>query len=138
MRPKLKFEFRTDKLGFAIDKLNGLMQDKEYTVFVYDKKQKRSLNQNALMHMWFDILGKEIGQSMEMTKEQMKVKFAPVEIIDPETGEVMIIGKPTHLMNKDEMTSFLDELRKFSMDFFNVRLPLPEDLSFEQLIEAHH
>lgn len=138
MKPKLKFNFTKEKLGYAIDRLNELSALKQYSVFVYDQKQKRSLNQNALMHMWFDIISQEIGQSMEMTKEQFKFKFCPVEIADPETGERTVIGKPTHLMTKDEMTAFLDETRKFAMDFFNVRLPIPEDLSFEQLIEAHH
>ncbi len=135
MRAKIKRTFNRDNLAQMIDLLYKLPED-EYLLIVYKEKQKRSLPQNRLLHMWFSILGEQLSQSAAYTKEQFKLTICPVEIADV-SGKKMIIGKPTSEMSKEEMKNFLNETWRIAMDFYNIRLPLPEDLNIEQIVEAY-
>lgn len=97
---------------------------------VWFKKHKaqRSYQQNRLMWMWLDILSDETGHSPLDLHEILKVKFLGTE--SRRLGnEEFVIAKSTTNLNTKDFTDYLEKMRCLG-NTMNIRLPLPEDLSW--------
>ena len=99
---------------------------------------KRSLPQNAYLHLLFTLFTNELnalGNTFTMieVKELLKTKFATIDVINESTGEV--IGqrvKGTSEMSKGEMIEFIDNIIRYGKEIFNFNLPYPnESMTFE-------
>jgi hypothetical protein len=112
--------------------LSGL-EGKKVRITLEKVSAKRSLSQNAYLHLLFTIftdalnyLGNEF--KMEEVKAICKTKFCTIDVINNNSGEV--IGqriKGTSEMNKMEMVEFIDSVIRWAADYFHITLPYPNE-----------
>lgn len=83
--------------------------------------------------MWYTIIADEIGIEMEEAKDLIKKKFLTVVLIDKhgneihdENGEIQFKVRDTSDLNKLETVEYMDKIYRWSIDFLNCTLPLPE------------
>lgn len=97
-------------------------------------KSKRSLEQNALFHMYVGIIAKELGyggrEGAEEMKEIIKFKFLRFEKIAPDGEEVLEYVRPTHLLSKYDFIGFIDSVIRWASGF-GIVLPDPSDYGYE-------
>ena len=99
------------------------------------RKNQRSLNQNAYLHLLFTIFKNELNAlgneyTMLQVKELCKCKFSLIDVVNESTGEC--IGqriKGTHEMSKVEMMQFIDDVIRWGADMFHITLPYPGEQS---------
>lgn len=121
----------------AVNLINRLPLDNDkpiWEVVVRKFKRKRSVDQNNLVHMWFQIIANETGNDMETVKEYIKAKYlAPVfrEWVDPATKEKSLVGcsRSTTDLTVEEMTAFINNVEQFALEL-GVILPMPEEYRY--------
>lgn len=81
---------------------------KEVSVEITEWKNKRSTDQNALMHKMFTVYGDEIGYTMEEAKWLLKKMFGINRLMrNKKTGTQELLVRNTSSYNIEEMTEFL-------------------------------
>ena len=86
-------------------------------------RQKRSLQQNALLHKWFDEIAKVTGEySADDIKTLMKAKFSPTKLV---CGEM--IPTATSKLNSAQMAEFMDQVSGFAATY-GVALTQPNEV----------
>ena len=138
----MTFEFfsdvKEDKLQANIRKLIAdcltTFNGKRVSIVIKRIKSKRSLNQNNYIHVLFTIFAKELtaltGEvySMETVKNMCKLKFAQIDVVDKNTGE--IIGKDleaTSKMSKSRCAEFTEQIIRWAAEQFQIVLPYPNE-----------
>lgn len=105
-------------------------------VTIENYKRTRSLGQNNLFHLICGVLAKELGETMLDMKIQLKAWYgvweprvdkSGNEIVDAETGEIMMRLKSTSDYSTEEKTALIDGTYDFAKKA-KVKLPDPEDL----------
>lgn len=97
------------------------MPPQEIVIRTY--RQKRSVQQNALLHKWFDEIAKATGEySADDIKTLMKAKFSPSKLV---CGEM--IPTATSKLNSAQMAEFMDQVAAFA-GTYGVALTQPDDL----------
>jgi hypothetical protein len=118
----------------------------DYTIYLLDHKQQRTLNANKYYHgVVLKVLCEEIGvKNPDITAAQlhevMKAKFnAKMVLID---GIPYEIGESTTKMKKDMFKEYIEAIREWALETFNCWIPLPEEVvgvDFGDLyIQAYH
>jgi len=133
------------KVSFLSD-LSDFKEGSRIWVQLESYSPLRSLKQNSLLHIWITILADELGYEMDEMKRLLKEKFAKYPILNKhgeemcdENGEVMISVKDTSDMNKEQMSSFMDKIYRWAIDFNGTVLPQPQDqLSIPLDPDAEH
>lgn len=119
----------------AIEGQNG----KKFIITIEKLSAKRSLQQNAFIHVLFTAFKDELNNlgneySMEQVKQLCKLKFALMDVVDKSTGEV--IGqeiKKTSEMTKTELNEFFEKVIFWAADTFHIKLFFPnEQLELEE------
>lgn len=111
--------------------------NKEITITIEKKKRKRSNEQNAylwgcvypLVKMQFYETCGEVF-TIEEVHEIMKMKFNSVELINEDTGEVIVVPKSTTNNSKFEQEQYHEQIRNFAKEWFNIHIPLPNEEIF--------
>ncbi len=86
-------------------------------------RQKRSVQQNALLHKWFDEIAKVTGEyTPDDIKTLMKAKFSPTKLV---CGEM--IPTATSKLNSAEMAQFMDQVSGFAATY-GVALTQPDEV----------
>ena len=93
------------------------------------RKNQRSLQQNAYLHLLFTIFKNELNQlgnefTMLEVKDLCKAKYLTIDVVNTNTGEC--IGqrvKGTHELTKIEMMQFVDDVIRWAADMFHITLP---------------
>ena len=86
-------------------------------------RQKRSVQQNALLHKWFDEIAKVTGEySADDIKTLMKAKFSPTKLV---CGEM--IPSATSSLNSAQMAEFMDQVSGFAATY-GVALTQPNEV----------
>lgn len=139
-------------LGGVVRTLTELVMssDKIYRLQIKIWKDKRSLNQNALMHMWFgDISEFLIAHNRKdctpaWVKEMLKYTFLGTELrtvtmINVVTGERSAKESyeliHTKSLDTGEMKRFLDQIYAWSVDTLRLPLTIPVDSEYKKLLE---
>jgi len=87
-------------------------------------RQKRSLQQNALLHKWFDEISKVTGEyTADDIKTLMKAKFSPRKLV---CGEM--IPTATSNLNSAQMAEFMEQVAAFAATY-GVALTQPNDVT---------
>jgi RNA-binding protein YhbY len=98
-----------------------------------EKKDKRSLPQNAYLHacvipIVLECL-KDAGwnqiKTLEDAKDFIKVKFLSYDMVNEETGEVITMFKNTSGLNKEEFAVLIQEISIWLAEYFQTILPEP-------------
>ena len=91
-------------------------------VVVRQYRSNRSLNQNSLLHKWFDEIAKGSGEyTADNIKELMKAKFGPKVFVGGE-----YVNRSSATYSTEEMTEFMDRVSAFAAEFV-VELTHPDD-----------
>ena len=93
-------------------------EDGRYTIRMEEWKQTRRNQQNAFIHVCFDVYGKEMGLSPEESKDYLKRKFGINSLYrDPDTGDQLLLVRHTRTYTIEECSVFIDRLlRHFEYD----------------------
>ena len=106
------------------------LRNGQYIVTITRKKEKRSIDQNSLMWMWFTCISQETGTPVQDVHDYYCAKFLRKQIDWNGTNRTVIEG--TRNLRKDRMTEFLNNVQADALTEFGIKLPLPEDLYFEE------
>ena len=143
------YKLVTSNLNTAVDMLKAMLsQNAEIELNAKPWKKKRSLNQNALFHMWMGELSKYLiskGREQatpEWCKEAMKHTFLGYEMRNKTnvvTGEVFTTSelKRTRDLKTGEMTHFLDRVYDWALNV-NCFLTIPENSEYAKLKERQN
>ena len=107
----------------AIDFIRNLSLEKVWDVRIEKHVDKRSLDQNALAHMWVSEMCEFTGDDHDYLWEQLKRKF-----LSPITGTMGGEFYSTRNLSVEEFSTFLTQINAFAGSFYGMRLSDPEEL----------
>ncbi len=118
----------------AISYIQKLQEGKQYNISISLKREKRSIQQNRLYHLWLNCISSETGNDVDALHDYFKDRFLSrkVEIF----GDECSVGTSTTKLNTAEFTAFLDKVQQFAANE-GIILPNPEDLYFEQFYQQY-
>lgn len=119
----------------SFDYLCSRLSNGEYTVKIVRKTKPRSVNQNALMWMWFTCLEASTGQPKEDWHDYYAAKFLSRQAAIG-NKYVWVPGRTSQL-NSLQMTEFLNKVQADAATEFGVNLPLPADRFFADFIDEY-
>ena len=100
-------------------------------IIVKKRRVKRSLNQNAFLHVLLTIFSQSLVEltgdkslTMARVKNIVKLKFLKQEVVNTETGE--LIGEEvldTSSLTKEQMMIFIEDIYRYAADTFHIVLP---------------
>lgn len=105
----------------------------EWSLRLEKIKKKRSLNQNALLWVWMEVLSKEWAEATDehYTKEQFREMFARMFLpVTTPTGET--IGGSTSTLTTEQMTEFLTNVQVYAAQNWGITLLNAEDKMFNE------
>ena len=136
---KIEYQARVDEQGvmkithrslFNND-LKELFPNCTVDIIIKKRRVKRSLNQNAFLHVLLTIFARELQDltgdkslTMARVKGMMKLKFLKVDVYNGETGE--LIGEEvldTSSLTKEQMMIFIEDIYRYAADTFHIVLP---------------
>lgn len=111
-----------------------LFKDGRVWITIENYKPTRSQASNNVLHWYCKELADYLGIEPKEFKEMMKLKFLirpkvnndGEEMVDMETGEMLMYVPSTSKLNTEEMMIFTDKIRVWAMDFLKYVLPLPD------------
>jgi hypothetical protein len=112
--------------------LSGL-EGKRVRITLEKVSAKRSLQQNAYLHLLFTIFTESLNElgndfTMDEVKELCKAKFALIDVMNKDTGECLGQRiKGTSEMTKTELNLFIENIIRWAADYFSIVLPYPSE-----------
>ena len=107
----------------------------EYKTFVCDQKNTRSIQQNKYYFgVVLPVLAGHTGYTIDELHDICKYKFNKGIFTDPETGEILDIGKSTTALKVDEFINYIDAIKQWSLEALNCLIPDADNLPDEILI----
>lgn len=104
------------------------LRNGRYTITISREKEPRSIEQNALMWLWFSCIEHETGTPRQDVHDYYCQKFLRRTICWNGTDKMVVEG--TSRQNKDRMTTFLNQVQADALTEFGIVLPNPEDRFF--------
>ena len=121
----------------AIERLKFFIENKR--VFeLTEKRKKRTISQNAYLHLLFGWFALETGYTTEEVKQEIFKKIVnPNTFYEGEFGNIITIERwrSTANLNTQEMTICIDRFRDYSSKEAGIYLPQPSDLVMLQEME---
>ena len=115
----------------VIEHISGLNLNKPWRVTVEPHRERRSLNQNALMWAWVNRVAAHVheatGQGNDEIHEFFKGQFLPWRVIEI-GGIVETVPGSTKKLSKAEMSEYMNKIYAWATSEMGLLLPLPEDL----------
>ena len=108
---------------------------KKYVAEFRQLSEKRTLDQNALFHLWCNVIEQETGQPADDVKEYIKQKFMPAV-----TKEIFDLDVPiwrTRDLNTMEFGGLLDNFKGWALDMLGIPLLTLEDKNFMEFYETY-
>ena len=106
-----------------------------YELIIKPFKEKRSVDQNALMWMWFTCLEQETGATKLDFYKHYCEKFIPDHCTYFRDGRFDSGG--TSKLKTDVMSVFLKSIQADAASDFGIQLPTKEDLHFEEFLAQY-
>lgn len=118
-----------------IDLLLSFLPTGKFTLTIKKQAKDRSINQNALMWMWFACISDTTGN----TKEEVHDAYCYMFLSRPVTmGRRMgVIPTGTSKLTTEEMKDFLDKVQADAANELGITLPSPDDQYFEAFCEEY-
>jgi hypothetical protein len=116
-------QFINDLVG-DLTRWNG---DKPLTVTMQGKKEKRSLDQNALYWKWMQIIADETGNDKDDVHEYMKGFFLGMRNMDI-NGVPQLIPVSSKKQSVRDMAEYMEKIQAWAATHLNITLPVPDDL----------
>lgn len=113
--------------------LFSTLRNGTYTITIKRASEKRSINQNDLMWMWFACIERETGQPKQDVHDYYCKKFL-CRVIEWRGEQVVVVGR-TKDMLKEQMSEFMTKIQADAAAEFGIQLPTPEDRYFESFYQ---
>jgi hypothetical protein len=108
-----------------------------YTIEIKKSRAVRSLSANRYYHAILNIIGIETGHTHEELHEALKLKFNSEVIFFPKGGSQMI-GKSTAILDSAEFSGYVNRVRQWALDEFNIVIPESNGISQQQWMEIQN
>lgn len=115
--------------------LFSTLRNGRYTVSVTRAKEPRSIDQNALMWLWFTCIEQETGTPRQDVHDYYCMRFLRRSITW--NGFERNVVEGTSRLTKERMTWFLDQVQADALTEFGIKLPLPEDKYYQEFCETY-
>ena len=111
------------------------LRNGDYVITIARKKEPRSVEQNALMWLWFTCIESETGTPRQDVHDYYCRKFLRKNINWNGRNEVVVEG--TSKQTKERMTVFLNQVQADASTEFGITLPNPDDRYFEDFYKKY-
>ena len=103
------------------------------------KRKRRTLPQNALFHVWCQVIADFVGYtSLDECKYDIKKNLLGLrERVDHLTGEIVKDEYHTSEMTVQELSSFMDRMKAWAATDLGIYLPYWKDPGYEEMIEMY-
>ena len=101
-----------------------------YLLSIKKEVKKRTLDQNALMWLWFTCIEHETGTNKNDIHDYYCMLF--LRRTANINGEERVIISGTSKLNTAQFTDFLNKIQADAANEFGIKLPNPDDLYFEE------
>jgi len=120
-------------LNLVVDR--KIINGKKYVGEFKEIKPKRTLDQNALFHVWCNVIEVETGQPADDVKEYIKQKYMPA--ITKQIFDLDIQIWRTRDLNTLEFGLMLDNFKFWALDTLGIPLLTLEDIHFMEFYETY-
>lgn len=111
------------------------LRNGKYLVTITKHKEPRSIDQNALMWMWFTCIEMETGTPKQDVHDYYCRKFLRKTIMW--NGRTEVVAEGTSKQSKERMTVFLNQVQADAATEFGITLPTPEDRYYDEFKEQY-
>lgn len=115
--------------------LFATLSNGRYTITIVRATEPRSLDQNALMWLWFTCMEAETGMPKQDIHDYYCMMFLRRSIDWNGFDRTVISG--TSKLSKERMSWFLDQVQADARTEFGINLPNPEDQYFEEFYQTY-
>lgn len=131
----------------TLDQCCAFLPNGEYVATIepkaqWEKRQPRTLNQNALLHVWFRHIAIALNQqygddywNADKVKDYFAVMFATDEV-KPD-GEIWRKPLSTSKLTKKAMTEYMERIQAYVLTEHGIRVPLPDDARWEEFMREY-
>lgn len=121
---------------FADIKANTtLIKNGQYECVLRNVCNKRSIDQNALMWLWFTCIADEFGESKERVHNYYCNKF--LTSIDSFNGVQFYKAQRTSDLNQEQMRFFLEKVQADAASELGITLPSRDDEAWEYFYNVY-
>lgn len=120
-------------LSTELDYLFSTLKNGSYTITVKRAAEKRTINQNDLMWVWFKCIENETGTSKDDVYMYYCKKFLCRVICI--AGKEEKIYRTSSMLSTVEMSDFMTKIQVDAASELGITLPVPEDRYFEVFYE---
>lgn len=129
---KEKGEIRMSK---SFDFMCSQIRNGRYKVTIERYVEPRTINQNALMWLWFTCIEQETGTDKQDVHDYYCNKFLRRRSFF--NGAENIVSGSTSRLNTVQMTDFLNKVKSDAAAELGITLPLPSDLYYQEFINEY-
>lgn len=109
-----------------------------YRVYITNDRKQRSLEQNA--YYWavvVKVISDYTGYTTDQTHKKLKYMFNPEMFEVWEAGKLKMVkdGRSTTELNTKEFEEYLEQIRVWAWETFQLEIPAPGEFTEDQLIE---
>ena len=122
----------------AITYFNKIIKSGEF-IEVSMKRKQRTLNQNALFHLWIQVIADHAGYtSLEDCKRDVKRALLGMrEDMNKITGETQMVDYQTSSMTTSELSSLMDKMKVWAQTVLGCFLPYFGDPGYEEMYQQY-
>jgi hypothetical protein len=141
MSKTIRFKKENGEIQYKQYLLNNLenalstIANGEYLLLIKKEVKKRSLDQNALMWLWFSCIEQETGTDKNDVHDWYCGCFLGRKAVI--NGEEKTVAGGTSRLTTEQFTYFLDRVQSDAASEFGIRLPNPEDAYFESFEQEY-
>lgn len=121
-----------DRKSNCKDYIDSLPNGDKWEVVIQERKNKRSLAQNRLLHMWLPYLAEHFGYQLEQMKDELKYAFIGEETWTNSKGKVRTRPISTTTLTVKQFAEFLNKIDLLAR-WYNINLPMPDDFLFAMM-----
>lgn len=123
----------------AITYFNKIIKSGEF-IEVSMKRKQRTLNQNALFHLWIQVIADHAGYtSLEDCKRDVKRALLGMrEDMNKITRETQMVDYQTSSMTTSELSSLMDKMKVWAQTDLGCYLPYFGDPGYEEMYQQYY
>jgi hypothetical protein len=111
------------------------LRNGRYVVSIAKEREPRSIEQNALMWLWFTCIEQETGTPRQDVHDYYCRKFLRKNILF--NGRTEVVAEGTSKQSKERMTVFLNQVQADAAMEFGITLPNPDDLYWQEFYNMY-
>lgn len=119
----------------SLDYYLATLRNGRYTVVFKRDRDKRTLQQNALMWMWLTCIARETGQPVQDVHDTYCARFLRRAAVSPRGDLVSVYGQ-TSKLSTAEMSAFMEQVQADAAEM-GIRLPRPEDAYYQDFVDEY-